>query len=227
MAWYAKPSGGYGMSSTEGTANIYMMHDWMSDAGYTLEAQAAVVANCVNESALNPWRWQYDTVSYSAGYGLFQFTPASDYINGCTGISGYAPNLSVSYQTDGASPNDGNAQMFVLINDVLEKWTPYCWRPSYWAEDSYLWGLREQIVTNYGYGNGITQAQFAAIDDIELALFCFFACYEGPLEISGYYARIDDAYTAYSILSGAPTPTGNIPVWLLFKLRENNFRRKR
>lgn len=224
MAWYAKPSGGYGMSSTEGTANIYEMHYWMEDAGYTLEAQAAVVANCVNESALNPWRWQSDAVSYSAGYGLFQFTPASDYIDGCTWVDGYAPNLSTGYQTAGASPNDGNAQMYVLINDALSKWTPYCWR-SYWSEDSYLWGLRDQIVNTYGYGDGITQAQFATIDDVELALFAFFACYEGPAAISGYYARVDDAYTAYEILGGAPVSHG-IPIWMLFKLKENNYNRK-
>jgi hypothetical protein len=56
------------MSSAEGIGNIYEMHYWMDAANYTLEAQAAVVANCNNESALNPWRWQSDTVNYSAGY---------------------------------------------------------------------------------------------------------------------------------------------------------------
>ena len=81
MSWIAKPSGGYLMTSEEGTGNIYEMHYWMDDAAYTLEAQAGVVANCYNESALNPWRWQGDSVSYSGGYGLFQFTPASGYIN--------------------------------------------------------------------------------------------------------------------------------------------------
>lgn len=220
MAWSAKPSGGYGMQSAQGTGNIYEMHYIMDNAGYSLEAQSAVVANCANESALNPWRWQSDTVNYSAGYGLFQFTPASDYFNNCTWVQNFAPNTATGYQTAGASPNDGDAQMYVLVNDVLGKWTPGCWR-SYWQSDSYLWQMRDTILNTWGYGSGITQAQFATISDLECALFCFFACYEGPWYISDYYARVNDVYTAYNIISGAPYHRP-LPLWLLFKLKELN-----
>lgn len=227
MAWNAKPYGGYTMSSAEGTANIWEMYYWMQAAGYTLEAMAAVIANCYNESALNPWRWQSDTVSYSAGYGLFQFTPASGYINDCSWVDDYAPNLSTSGTTAGARATDGNAQMDVLVNDYLAKWTPYCWR-SYWSYDANLDNLRTTILNTWGNGSTITQAQFAQITDIEAALFCFFACYEGPAAISGYYARVNDAYTAYQIIGGTPPPPipSGLPIWLLFKLRENNFKRK-
>ena len=218
MSWSAKPYGGYLMSSAEGIGNIYEMHYWMDDAAYTLEAQAGVVANCYNESALNPWRWQGDSVSYSGGYGLFQFTPASGYINDCSWVNDYAPNLSTGYVTAGASPNDGGAQMDVLVNDYLSKWTPYCWR-SYWNYDAQLASMRDNILNTWGDGSTITQAQFATIDDLESALFCFFACYEGPLYISDYYARVNDAYTAYQILSGAPYHK-KIPIWMLFKLKE-------
>lgn len=223
MSWSAKPSGGYAMTSAQGTGNIYEMHYWMQAANYTLEAQSAVVANCNNESALNPWRWQSDTVNYSAGYGLFQFTPATGYFNDCSWVHDFAPNTSTSAQTSGASPNDGNAQMDVLINDYLNKWTPYCWR-SYWTYDSYLDNMRQNIINTWGNGSTITQAQFATITDLESALFCFFACYEGPRYISDYYGRVNDAYTAYQILSGAPYQN-HIPIWLLFKLKNNNKRR--
>ena len=73
MSWHGKPSGGYSMSSTEGTENIYEMHYMFDAAGYTLESQAGIIGNVVNESALNVWRWQGDTVNmYYGGYGLFQ-----------------------------------------------------------------------------------------------------------------------------------------------------------
>lgn len=222
--WYAKPSGGYIMSSTEGTNNIYEMHYWMDAAGYTLEAQAAVVANCYNESALNPWRWQGDVVNYAAGYGLFQFTAARDYIDGCSWVDDYAPNLATGYITAGAAPHDGNAQMDVLVNDYLSKWVGTCWR-DYWAYDSYLAGLRNTILNTWGSGSYISQSQFADIDDLECALFCFFACYEGPYYISDYYARVDDVYTAYSILGGSPPAPHGLPIWFLFKMKELNFKR--
>jgi hypothetical protein len=113
--------------------------------------------------------------------------------------------------------------MDVLLNDYLSKWTPYCWR-SYWNYDSYLDNMRQSILNTWGNGGAITQAQFATITDLESALFCFFACYEGPLYISDYYGRVNDAYTAYQILSGEPYQQ-HIPIWLLFKLKNHNKRR--
>ena len=67
MGWYAKPSGGYGYNSTEGRANIEQINGILNELGFTLEAQAGILGNIVAESALNPWRWQGDTVNQSGG----------------------------------------------------------------------------------------------------------------------------------------------------------------
>ena len=80
-SFYAKPSGGYSISSTQGTNNILRIYDYLTSRGYSDAAIIGILGNVVGESALNPWLWENNTVAYGYGYGLFQFTPASEYIN--------------------------------------------------------------------------------------------------------------------------------------------------
>lgn len=132
MSWHAKPSGGYPVGSTEWEDNIQMIYSMLSDT-WTLQAISGMCGNLQAESGLNPWRWQSDSVSLTdkyKGYGLPQFTPAYGYIdNYGQGVSGYAPNLSVSTITQGASPTDGQAQIIVIDTDKAGKYlnrSSYC-----------------------------------------------------------------------------------------------------
>lgn len=206
MPWYAKPSGGYGYNSTEGRANIEQINGILNSYGFTLEAQAGILGNIVAESALNPWRWQGDTVNLSGGYGLVQFTPARDYIDKMQNVDGYGPNLSTSYQTDGARPEDGYSQMLCIANDYLGKWVSYCWR-DYWSTASYptLWAQRNRIVQQYGTGSALTLSQFKNITNVADATFAFMACFEGPA-VPNYKTRYDSAAAIYEYLSGGAIP---------------------
>lgn len=206
MGWYAKPSGGYGYNSAEGRANIEQINGILNSYGFTLEAQAGILGNIVAESALNPWRWQGDTVNLSGGYGLVQFTPARDYIDNMQNVDGYGPNLSTSYQTEDARPEDGYAQMLCIANDYLGKWVNYCWR-DYWATASYptLWAQRNRIVQQYGTGSALTFSQFKNITNVGDATFAFMACFEGPA-VPNYNTRYDSAVAIYEYLSGGVTP---------------------
>ena len=228
MSWYAKPSGGYGISSTEGSANIREMNGYFNSRGYTLEAQAGIMGNVVGESALNPWRWQGDTYNLGGGYGLFQYTPASGYINGGASAPGYGPNMSPAQITQGARPEDGYAQCVVFADDTLQKWTPYCWR-GYWDPSVYsnLYQMRGDILSTYGNGSTLTQAQFAQINRVDYATFAFLACFEGPA-VPDYSNRYSNASIIYQMLSGdtPPDPPGppgpsspSIPPWLLFRIK--------
>ena len=206
MGWYAKPSGGYGYNSTEGRANIEQINGILNELGFTLESQAGILGNIVAESALNPWRWQGDTVNQSGGYGLVQFTPARDYINNMQNVDGYGPNLSTSYQTEGARPEDGYAQILCIANDYLSKWVSYCWR-DYWSTSSYpgLWAQRNRIVQQYGNGRSLTLSQFKTINNVGDATLAFLACFEGPA-VPNYQTRYDSAAAIYEYLSGGVTP---------------------
>lgn len=173
--WHAKISGGYSQTDPEYFENIKAYSEYFFAQNYTRECIAGMLGNVYAESNLNPWLWD------GSAYGLYQFTPGSEYINDMSWVPYYAPNLSSSQQTAGADPNDAIAQMYVFSNDLLGKWGGSCWR-SYWNPSTYpdLYAMRTQILNTYGNGSTLTMAQFSQIDNLEMATFAFLACYEGP-----------------------------------------------
>lgn len=228
MTWYAKPKGGYSLSSTEGTDNIFAMAAcWPA---WTTEAKAAAIGNSYHEGGLNPWRWQGDSVNMSGGYGLFQYTPASGYING---VSWATPNLSTTSITPGATPEDGEVQCDVMASNYLGKWVPSCWR-NYWSTSTYadLYAYRQQVLNTWGDGSSISLAQFGQCQDVDAATFIFLACFEGP-RVPNYSVRKNTAWTVYGILGGVTPPTppvppdppgpgSGVPPWLLKKIADKN-----
>lgn len=193
---YNKPSGGYTISSTEGTNNIFAIYDYLAPLGYTKTAVAGMLGNVMKESGLNPWRWEGNTVNYNKGYGLFQFTPASGYINNCSDVSGYGPNLSTSQQTSGASQDDGYAQLYVFDTDRLGKWYSGLWR-SYWdtSQNPWTYTMYQNMILDYG--NTISMSEFRTMDILTYATLAFLGCYEGPADKSTAhpeYQTIDENF---------------------------------
>ena len=126
MAIHAKPSGAYAEESEEWLDNINAFWQFAAGLGYTAEAFAGMMGNAQHEGGMNPWRWQNDYCDpdYDNGYGLFQYTPGRGYINDYGHYSNrYAPNLSVTQQTAGSSPDDGLAQIEVI--DASGKYISY------------------------------------------------------------------------------------------------------
>lgn len=217
MAWHAQPSGGYyngigAVTNQDAIDNINMIWSYLNGQGYTAECAAGCMGNMVAESGLNPWRWQSDTYNLSNGYGLVQYTPASDYIN-LTGIPDHAPNLSTSVQTAGALPSDGNGQLYVFVNNTLGKWVNTCWR-SYWNPSTYpaLYTQHTHILNTYGSGTTLSMSQFASITDLSDATFAFLACFEGPA-VPNYSSRYTAAQHVLDVIQGGGS--GNLPKWLI------------
>lgn len=242
MAWGAKPSGSYTSSDQEYQDNILEINGFLNDAGYTLESQAGVIANIYAESGLNPWRWQGDVYNTSGGYGLFQYTPGSGYLNlSVENIPGFGPSQDVNAVDPNARPEDGWAQLVVMNEDKLGKWYGACWRTGqiyqqYWDANLYpqIYADVQTILSTYGNGNSITLAQYKAIDNIDYAVLAFMGCFEGPLDpfsdptnAASYDKRKDYASSIYALLSGdtppdppSPTPgtgrTHTMPFYLYF-----------
>lgn len=198
--WYAKPASYYTMGSTEGTGNIYEIWYILQAHNYVMECAAGVIGNVYGESGLNPWRWQGDRVNTRNGYGLYQYTPASDYL----ALSGVTPNMSVTQQTTGATPEDGARQTECFVDNELSKWVSTAWR-NYWNTQTYsdLYAKRNQWLQQWGDGSRITMSQFSQVTDIEAATFFMLACFEGP-KIPALDQRYDYALNAYEILGGTP-----------------------
>lgn len=194
---YAKLKSGYTISSTEGTNNILAIYDYLAPLGYTKTAVAGMLGNVMKESGLNPWRWEANTVNYNKGYGLFQFTPASDYFNNCSGVSGYGPSLSVDNPTPGATSDDGYAQLYVFDTDMLNKWYSGLWR-SYWSStyNPVTYTMYQNIMLDYG--SNISMSEFRSMDILTYATLAFLGCYEGPHDYDPdhptWYQTIDDNF---------------------------------
>lgn len=64
--------------------NAQYIYSALTAAGWTQESIAAILGNMEVESALNPGRWQNDSVgATSLGYGLVQWTPTTKYTDWC------------------------------------------------------------------------------------------------------------------------------------------------
>ena len=218
MSWHAKPSGGYSAGSIEIQDNIIEAHNQLGQHGYTLEAQAGILGNAYHESGMNPWRWQNDVVDQLyGGYGLLQYTASTSaatdrYIQVCSTLSYYAPNMSVSFITAGALPTDAICQLNVFITDYLNKWYAPLWR-SYWPEDATLRAKCNAILSRYGTGSSLTQAQFSRITNVEDATIAFLGCFEGPA-IPNYTVRVNTALQIYAFLSTLSSKN-KMPVWMM------------
>lgn len=88
--WHVKMTGGYARQSDEAFENAVRITKEFTDLGWTFNAVCGVLGNIEVESGYNAWRWQNDELVLSTetelihssahGYGLFQFTPSSKYI---------------------------------------------------------------------------------------------------------------------------------------------------
>lgn len=210
MSWHNKTYGAYGRNSTEAYDNAVMIYGTLYSRGWTLEAVCGMLGNVEAESGYNPWRWEGDSVltqgnprinwSTTNGYGLCQWTPAGKYINNAGGYSGYGPNYSDLRGSD----SDGYAQMLFLDENADYFKNPA--HPEYWIPyDQY----KQATISDY------------SIDFLAHAWFYNFE--RGTWNP----VRVTAAQYWYTTLGGItpptpPTPTGNIPVWLLFKLKEVN-----
>ena len=184
MGWHAKPSGPYDMGTIENEENTLEINGILNGYGFSVESQIGILANCQAESQLNPWRLEGpDSPNWTSGmgYGLYQFTPGWQYIEGCIDFPGYGPNTTIHTTLPTARPEDGYAQTMALAEDSLEKWTVYAWRDS-WDRNAYpyMWQLCSEGVARWGSNGRITLAQYKTVDEPNYATAIFLACYEGP-----------------------------------------------
>ena len=208
MSWNAKPSGAYGINSDEAKENMIEIYNMLKQT-WTIQAISGMIGNMVYESGLNPWRWQGDAVSLTdskKGYGLPQFTPAYGYINDYgKDVEGYSPNLSTSEITQGASPNDGKAQIIVIDTDKAGKFIN-----------------RQSYCTYADISSCYPMSDFKQVNDLYIATVGWLFNYEFPADHSQSVAQVryEATQTVYEILKGQPTPPipttrKKMPVWMM------------
>lgn len=95
------------LTQSEMEVNAVYAYSFFIAHGWSLNAIAGILGNMQAESSINPGRWQGDNVgNYSGGYGLVQWTPATNYTDWCSSYGAIDPsdmdnNLSrIMYELD-------------------------------------------------------------------------------------------------------------------------------
>ena len=135
MSWHTKSTDGYELGSTEANDNANEVASIFSSGGYSTLAIAAICGAFQQECSMNPWQWENNVIQYSnnisnsVGYGLPQFTPATEYINHANTFgdididNNYAPN----FRNVAGGVNDGAAQCYFIMRHHIETsdgWLP-------------------------------------------------------------------------------------------------------
>ena len=205
MAWYAKQVNSYSRQSIEAIANATeTISTLRTYYNFSFRSCCAILGNIGDEGGYNPWRWQGDNVqnvnsiSATVGYGLFQYTPPTKYINSDNynayyGV-GYAPNFSDQV----GSPNDGNAQLHYMGDNFYSTYANsqynYQQYKPYWDQagidiDNFYWITDDEMKTGVYESTG-TEISIANLTG------AFMLCWERPSysgSASHYNRRVDDA----------------------------------
>ena len=111
-------------TTTEIINNTWEVYNYLNPLGFTLESICGIIGNMRSESYLNPGQQELNQGgSFSYGYGLIQWTPATSLINYVNG-----------------NWYDGNLQMDLVVReirrdpDVTGRWIPTADYPYYYNE---------------------------------------------------------------------------------------------
>lgn len=126
MAWIAKNSPTT-LSEMKNNAREFW-NFWLRqyDIDATREAVAAMLGNMQAESGINPGAWQGYTVNYNRGFGLVQWTPATNYTRWATQRgypidSGQAQCERIRYELDNGLQYYSTSQYPISFMDFLTK----------------------------------------------------------------------------------------------------------
>lgn len=100
MSFYA---GNYYITEEQSIHNATIVYDYFIDEGWTIEAVCGMLGNMEKESGVNPGIYQYtlDPPNLDLGFGLVQWTPASDYLEWSGGSEdGYKQLERIVYELE-------------------------------------------------------------------------------------------------------------------------------
>ncbi len=189
-------SGNYYLPLQDTINNGLLAADYFLSHGWSRTATAAVLGNMQSESGINPGIWENLTPYYIPDYGR-----ASGY-----GLTQWTPYTKYSEWAGEGWEDNGPKE---------------CERINYEADNNLQWGPNGVL----GLNPPITFRAFKSSNlpvDALAEYFLYF--YENPADPTGQRPlRVAQAQEWLARLGGGGW-TGNIPIWLLFKIRERGGR---
>ena len=84
--WGDEQNSSHALNLVQMQINATYIYNYLSALGWSVNAICGMLGNMEWESSINPGRWQSNNVgNLSGGYGLVQWTPATNYINWASG----------------------------------------------------------------------------------------------------------------------------------------------
>lgn len=105
------------LSEAQMNANAEYIYDYLANQGFTKNAACAVLGNMQAESGLNPGIWETFSQSLSYGYGLVQWTPATNFINRAVSLS--IINSASASSVNNLANNDPQALMDAELDCLI------------------------------------------------------------------------------------------------------------
>lgn len=197
MSWTGR--NGY-LTEAEMRANGIEIYQYFSSYGWSINAICAMLGNMQSESGVNPGIWEGLT-PYSGGYGLVQWTPYSKYKNWA------------GAQWENNGPLEC-ARVIFEFNNGLQWSTQLAWEQYKYPDQA-----------AFPYSN----------EDISYLAWVWLQNYERPANFD-QPQRAAQALDWYNYITGEQPPIpippdpqppdpeagAKIPIWLMFKLEENN-----
>jgi hypothetical protein len=199
MSWHCKASGGYDIASQEAYDNCVEIYNLLGGRGWTRNAVIGLLGNIGHEGVYNPWLWQNDDPLND--YDDYHTSAAHAYglvqFDPASKYIDHAqsyPGYGPKFANTSGSDLDGQAQM--LFIDENADYIPTASYPETYSEYK------------------------ASTKSVEYLTRAWFANYErGTWSDS----RLDDANYWDAHLPDAPSPHGELPIWLIIKIRNMNF----
>ena len=120
MAWTI---GNLILEQTQMDANAVEVYKYFSGKGWTLNAISGILGNMQSESYVNPGVWEgFNAGNYSGGFGLVQWTPASNYTNWAS-ANGY-----------GITDPEGQLRWIDELSASTGQWIPTSGYSMSWSE---------------------------------------------------------------------------------------------
>lgn len=201
MGFVAKSTGAYARSSAEALQNAKAICDALVPKGWTIEAVCGMLGNIESESGYNPFRWQSDIV-LPVGDSRIDYQNGHAYglcqFDPAGKYINYAaayPGYAPNYSNRPGSATDGKAQM-LFINDNADYY-PTASYPLTYAQ------YKQATINNY---------------TIDYLTRTWFYNYERGTWDNN---RVTAANYWWTQLQNYH-PHGELPIWLLFKIKEVN-----
>jgi len=120
--------------------------------GWSIHAISGMLGNIQHESAMNPGRWQSDTVQNNdAGYGLVQWTPATKYFAWCTEM-GYADPSDMDVNIERIIYEVENNVQYYPTDDYTETFAEFTvsTEEPYYLACAFAWNYERSAVVLWG-----------------------------------------------------------------------------